>query len=360
MSATSNSERFVDDLNWVYEIFDGNGYAWNRFVEAFSDRIWRRSWQLCMEACPYNRSTVFCVFHALNADDVQPTSDERPGCDEGLEIYAFIFDYLYNAKKDTGKLKHYDGRSNLEAFVGAVLHGNLRTDWIRHKRKLRVDQITHPDEIKRLPELERKVFEQMMMQRPTESIARHLSAPYESVEVAQERVTHALMANGNLHLILRSAESSLDDELGRRDETMEPRVIPMQRAADALWTSIGAVITSLSESSKILLDMAFDQELDANTMLERCNSLGIELPVTPRTGKLTIHSVYQSIDLVLRQIGEALEANHRAVLEEAHNWLEDESVAPTVSVKGLKTMLKTMGTPMKSPPADPGRIAETG
>jgi hypothetical protein len=237
----------AEDLKWVQRIFGGDAHAWNRFVQAFSDRIWRRSWQLCNEACPHNKGSVFCVFHALAAESVKPSSDDRPGCDDGLEIYAFIFEYFYNAKKETGKLKHFDGRSQVETFVASVLHGNLRTDWIRHKRKLRVDQITLPDEVKRLSKVDQRVYRQMVMQRPTETISRNTGVSPDDVAMAQERITHALMANGNLHLILRKVESSLE-ELGHGDDPTAPRAIPLQQAVERIWETVCDLIRYSTKS----------------------------------------------------------------------------------------------------------------
>ncbi len=332
----------AEDLKWVQRILSGDAHAWNRFVDAFSDRIWRRSWQLCNEACPHNKAAVFCVFHALAANSVKPTYDERPGCDEGLEIYAFIFEYFHNPKKGTGKLKHYDGRSKLETFVASVLHGNLRTDWIRHKRKLRVDQITLPEEIKRLDKGDQRVYRQMVMQRPTESIARHTGISPEDVTIAQERITHALMANGNLHLILRSPEGSLED-LGYGDEAGTSQPIPLRQTVERIWEAVCDVIREQPEQHKILLDMVFDEELDAKVILARVKELKLSLPVSPRSGKTTIHTIYQSVDHILKDVGTQLQSSHRGVLDDARSWLEEDAIDNTVSSKGLKALLKNMG-----------------
>ena len=330
------------DREWVQRIFDGDARAWNRFVETFSDRVWRRSWQLCNEACPYNKANVFCVFHALAADSVKPSSDERPGCDEGLEIYAYIFNYFHNPDKESGKLKHYDGRSKLETFVGSVLHGNLRTDWIRYKRKLRVDQITIPEEVRRLSKADQKVFRQMVMQRPTETIARKTGLSVEEANNAQERITHALMANGNLHLILRDAESSLE-EMTQYDMGSTTKTMPLQQSVDHIWSAVCDLISELPEPHKILMDMVFDKELDAKLILSRVQELNLDLPVSPRSGKTTIHTIYQSVDSLLRDIGVGLETRHAQLLEDARNWLDDDSLETSISVKGLKALLKNMG-----------------
>ncbi|QXD15489.1 hypothetical protein GQ464_000615 [Rhodocaloribacter litoris] len=340
---TADAKTHEGDLSWVQRIFDGDAEAWNQFVERFSDRVWRRAWQLCYETCPHKRGGVFCVFHALAAGGVQPSGDDRRSCDEGLEIYAFIFDYLYKRDQSTGKLKHYDGRARLDTFVSAVLHGHLRTDWIRHRRRLRVDQITLPPEIQRLPAKDQRVFKQMVMQRPTETIARKVGLSIEETEQAQERVTHALMTNGNLHLILRNPEGMLDDT-GMQDRGDGPRLLPMQHAVDQIWEKVCLLISELPEHHKILLDMVFDKELDAKTILERCETLGVTLPVIPRSGNVTIHTVYQSVDSILKTVGERLRERFPEVLAEAYNWLDDTlDVRGSVSVKGLKALLKNMG-----------------
>ncbi|MDX1741358.1 MAG: hypothetical protein R3178_08705 [Rhodothermales bacterium] len=339
---STNRTPHAEDLRWVQRILDGDERAWNRFVEVFSDRIWRRSWQLCNEACPHNKANVFCVFHALAADTVKPSSDERPGCDEGLEIYAFIFEYFHNAAKETGKLKHFDGRSKIETFVASVLHGNLRTDWIRHKRKLRVDQITLPEEIKRLPKSDQRVYRQMVMQRPTETISRKTGLSPDDVTMAQERITHALMANGNLHLILRSPEGSIED-LGYGEDTMSARAIPLRQTVERIWEVVCDLIRELPEQQKILLDLVFDEELDAKVILARVGELELELPVSPRSGKMTIHTIYQSVDHILKDLGTKLQSHDSDVLQDARTWLDDDSIDGSISSKGLKALLKNMG-----------------
>ncbi len=228
--------------------------------------------------------------------------------------------------------------------MAAVLHGHLRTDWIRHRRKLRVDQITVPPEIQRLSVQDQRVFKQMVMQRPTETIARKVGLSVQETEQAQERVTHALMTNGNLHLILRNPEHALDDTLPlEHHEGL--RVIPMQRAVDQIWEKVCDLIRELPEHHKILLDMVFDQELDARSILERCEMLGITLPVQPRTGNVTIHTVYQSVDSILKTLGTQLQERYPDVVTNAFNWLEsDRPGGPDmVTVKGLKALLKNMG-----------------
>jgi len=114
----------------------------------------------------------------------------------------------------------------------------------------------------------------------------------------------------------------------------------------------------LPDSEKILLDMMFDQELQANTILERCSDLGIDLPVKPRTGNVTIHSIYQSVDSILGKLGNWLQEENPGLLSDASNWLDEEVPDTSVSVKGLKTLLKTMG--VRSKPLDPPSIIASG
>lgn len=341
----SSPKVYRDDLAFVKRILKGDPQAWNAFVDEYSDRVWRRAWQLCYEACPYKRNGgVFCVFHALSRETVQGVNDNRRGCDEGLEIYAFIFEYFYNRKQHTGKLKNYDGRSSLETFVGAVLHGHLRTDWIRHKRKLRVDQINHPKEIQRLSRTDQRVFEQMVMQRPTETIAREVGLSYEGAAAAQERVTHALLANGNLHLVLRHTEAAMEDTSVYRMTTGSPSVLRMQQTVERLWECIGLLIQELPPHQKVLLDMVFSKELDAKTVLARCVQFNLDLPVKPRTGKLTIHSIYQSIDAILKGISIQLTERFSDVLTDARHWLDkSDHEGLHVTAKGIKALLKQMG-----------------
>ena len=187
----------------------------------------------------------------------------------------------------------------------------------------------------------------MVMQRPTETIATNVGLGIEETEQAQERVTHALIANGNLHLILRNPEGALDDAMIEegRDGL---RVLPMQRSVDQIWEKISLLIHELPAQQKILLDMVFDEELDANTILERCETLSLALPVTPRSGTITIHTIYQSIDALLTILGEQFELRFPEVLHDAQTWLDNDDLNASISIKGLKALLKNMG--IKPPP----------
>jgi hypothetical protein len=327
---------YKDDLDWVQRILESDAQAWNRFVEHYSDRILKRAWELCREARPKGPGR-----HWLPGG--------RIDCDDCLEIYVFIFDYLYNRRQRTGKLKFYDGRSRLDTFVIAVLRGHLRDDWVRHKRRLRVDQITRPPEIKKLSALGQKVFDQMVLQHRTETIAGNLGLSLDEVEKAQARVTHELMAHDHLPMILRRAEEPLEEDLAREDSSSH-RILPMRRALDRLWEKVCLLIGELPQNEKILLDMVFDQELDAESILRRCEEISLPLPVQPRTGRFTIHSIYQSVDVILKKLGNNLQQKFQRELADCRNSLDEETTLPgsKISSKGLKVLLENMGITMKA------------
>jgi hypothetical protein len=90
-------------------------------------------------------------------------------------------------------------------------------------------------------------------------------------------------------------------------------------------------------------DQVFDKELDAKVILARVDKLKLDLPVSPRSGKVTIHTIYQSVDYILRELGDQLQSRHRDILNDAHDWLDDDAADNTVSAKGLKALLKNMG-----------------
>ncbi|NBC85866.1 MAG: hypothetical protein GVY25_06705 [Bacteroidetes bacterium] len=346
---------YPDDHAWVERICSGDADAWNRFVDRYSDRIWRRAWHLCDEACPFKhrRFAAFCVFHALDANHVQPSHDTRPGCDEGLEVYAFICEYFWNRSAETGKLSFYDGSASLDAFVAATLHGSLRTDWIRHHRGVRIDRIPMPPEIEALPSTERAIYEQMVLQRPAERIAREIDADLSipDIEAAQERITHVLIASGNVRHILREPEVVTADYA----ETAAPggRVVSLHGPMTDLWTAVGDAICDLPSPHRLVIDMVFDEGLTAGEVLDRVETLGLDLPVTPRSGPYTTAHVYQSIDALLKRVGTAVMENEPNVVNEARSWLPQDLDAAPLHVAGLKEMLDAMGVPPRpSAPRD--------
>lgn len=347
---------YKDDLAWVNRICAGEPGAWDRFVDRYSDRFWRRAWRLCDEACPFKhrRFAAFCVFHALDDDHVQPLHDDRPGCDEGLEVYAFICEYFWNRSAETGKLIFYDGSASLDAFVAATLHGSLRTDWIRHHRGVRIDRIPMPPEIEDLPWVERQIYEQMVLQRSAERIAREIDADLSipEIEAAQERITHELIAHGNVRHILRDPEVVTAESA---DDRASPggHVVSLHGPMTALWTAVGDAIAHLPDDHRLVVDMVFDRGLTADQVLDRVETLRLDLPVTPRSGSYTTAHVYQSIDKLLKQVGDIVTNQHPGAVRDARAWLpHDVSDAP-LHVAGLKQMLDAMGLPPDADSAAP-------
>jgi hypothetical protein len=124
----------------------------------------------------------------------------------------------------------------------------------------------------------------------------------------------------------------------------------MQQAMEIIWEKMCVLIVDLPEPQKILLDMVFDKELDAKSILDQCQQMNLDLPVQPRSAQETIHTIYQSVDDILKILATELEERFPQVLEDARNWLDDDQIGAnaSVTVKGLKALLKNMG--IKPPP----------
>ena len=109
-----------------------------------------------------------------------------------------------------------------------MLYGHLRDDWIRHKRGIRVDQISRPAEIKTLPETDQKVFDQMVLQRSAESIAKILALDLSTVLQAQARVSHELMAHDNLFLVLNNPVLTIKNQNENKIRLASENLFPNQ------------------------------------------------------------------------------------------------------------------------------------
>jgi DNA-directed RNA polymerase specialized sigma subunit len=344
MSKHDPQKTYKDDYNFVQSIINGNAQGWNLFVKKYTDNVWQRAWNLCSEACYNNYSTISCIFHSIKAQSVRPLSDMREGCDDGLEIYSYIFDYLYNRKQGTGKLKFYNGQSSLDTFIKVVLYGNLRNDWIRHKQKIRIDKITHPPEIKKLPKINQKIFDHMVLKHDSKKIAKQLDISVDKVERIKAEISHILMSHGNLYLVIRDIEQPFFEENSKHDP-YDHSLDSMQRTIGSFWKIICKCIRDLSDNEKIILDMIYNKELNATAILEQCKNLSISLPVKSRTSSITIHTIYQSIDIILKKVGNTLKEHYSDVLVEFKNYAApDFNITGTnISVSGLKEFIKNMG-----------------
>jgi len=119
------------DLKLVSKIANGNRDAWESFVKTFSDSVLYRSRQWCELHCNYCSPTTECgllVLHSISKGNLPP--NERDECDEGMDIYIWIFDQLGK------KINKYSARNNsrLSTFVWSLLNSReLYIDWLRHK-----------------------------------------------------------------------------------------------------------------------------------------------------------------------------------------------------------------------------------
>ncbi|MDH5542854.1 MAG: hypothetical protein OEY64_07815 [Nitrospinota bacterium] len=117
------------DIDLVSKISDGDGKSWERFVHSYSGWVLYRARKWCESHCPVSMAEAGCGLLSIHRKmEGHPSAYRREECDEGMDIYIWIFQQLQK------RVSRYSGRnkSRLSTFVWQILNSReLYIDWLR-------------------------------------------------------------------------------------------------------------------------------------------------------------------------------------------------------------------------------------
>jgi len=121
-----------DDLEFAEKVLTGDESACRRFVEEYTDWVLYRVRDLMKTHCSYPANQYICTLLDLRKlrKGAAHASDDRIRCDECMDSYIWMFDYL---KK---RLSSYKGKNNcsLKTYVFSIINSHrIYVDWLRWK-----------------------------------------------------------------------------------------------------------------------------------------------------------------------------------------------------------------------------------
>lgn len=129
MTERTKEGSVAGDIELVSRIAEGGAEAWESFVENYSGWVLYRARNWCESHCPYRSSHVTCGLLILDKRiSGKPAQAEAEECDDGMDIYIWIFTQLKN------RVTRYAGKnkSRLSTFIWRILNSReFYIDWLR-------------------------------------------------------------------------------------------------------------------------------------------------------------------------------------------------------------------------------------
>lgn len=128
-----SSAKASKDRDFVNRILSVDGeMAWRQFVEDYTDQVLYRVWMLMKSHCNYPASGYICCLLLLQKQRKEGYGrfDARTQCDECMDSYIWVFEYLKN------KLKSYKAINDcsLKTYIWSIINSHaLYIDWLRWK-----------------------------------------------------------------------------------------------------------------------------------------------------------------------------------------------------------------------------------
>lgn len=135
---------YQEDLQLVESFVKGDKKAWNNFVNTYSNYILANINIWCLKSCKILTEFQECAVQNLRNNT---TFDSNKACEEGIELYVYIF----NALKT--KLPKYQGKSSLKTFITACLKYIYNDYFIAKYGKINI-----PTALKETSDIDKKVY----------------------------------------------------------------------------------------------------------------------------------------------------------------------------------------------------------
>lgn len=176
---------FTSDMQLVQAIAQGDGPAWNTFVQRYGDLVMSAVVSWCESGNRVPASQYTSVLRLIRGNLPEP-AEERGMDREGLFVYRFAMEEL---KK---RLPAYQGKSSLATFL------KLELREVRHLYMTReLGRLTVPPAIADLPKFTQDVYRLSTRLRSHQEIARRLGVDVTEVYKAEKALRLRLQADGH-------------------------------------------------------------------------------------------------------------------------------------------------------------------
>ena len=245
------------DIELAYKISEGDNLSWNFFVDKYSDYILSNIVIWCKSSCQVFNNQLECVVQAIKN---KKKIDNANACDEGMELYLYIFSVL--------KLKvvKYQGKSSLKTFLTACLKFIYNDYFITKYGKINI-----PTALKDIDDKSKKIYKILCRSKDINSAyekCQSLNIDKEDFDNSYNLIISLLKKDGDdkawQHLFSQfsknTANSTLDfinadGEEAERSISIDPKEIVNKELIDIFTKCFNA----LDKMSKRLLKLKFKE-----------------------------------------------------------------------------------------------------
>ena len=245
------------DIELAYKISEGDNLSWNFFVDKYSDYILSNIVIWCKSSCQVFNNQLECVVQAIKN---KKKIDNANACDEGMELYLYIFSAL--------KLKvvKYQGKSSLKTFLTACLKFIYNDYFITKYGKINI-----PTALKDIDDKSKKIYKILCRSKDINSAyekCQSLNIDKEDFDNSYNLIISLLKKDGDdkawQHLFSQfsknTANSTLDfinadGEEAERSISIDPKEIVNKELIDIFTKCFNA----LDKMSKRLLKLKFKE-----------------------------------------------------------------------------------------------------
>jgi len=322
----------MDDKGLVKGILSGDQSCWKEFVERYTNWVLYTAWEFERKFCYLPAKSVNCslrlILRQRKGKEARYLPDSED-CDEGLELYLWLFQQLRK------RLKYYRGESKLSTYIWTILNSRaLHVDILRWKYG-RVDEGNPqrlPVAIRRLPELERKLFVLLRRSKDEESILRQLNIDRQTLQQATQRIREALSAAGQMDLIERPELKDFEPWDGETERQLWHWGLLREQEAtltDRLFCRqvvdmVNEALKKLPPAERKLFRLYYQEGLSGREIGRFCERL--EPPLEINGVKVDTRNVYYLLGKVSERVILAMELEVDGRKLTRKQWLEVLSV----------------------------------
>jgi len=314
----------MNEIEFVQDALEGEPQARSRFIERYSDDIFRALLQTCRQNCQ-----AHCpIRYSLE----QATLNEMR-CDELADMYLFSIEYITKSS-----LKYFRGNTTLDNWMNAQL--NIKGDYFKYmfnaylaKKYPITGKARVPDRFSKIwSKPQKNIYRAWLRGKSIPEIADRLRLPEQDVQKIVDDLINQLEEAGLLGGLMESlsfeqfdARRRLTDTHARNSESRvegqpetstqdEGDYEPGERAShsllvnapvrqsdtvtqmliDSLRNALAIAISKLSAVERHLLSLKFDREFTLARVAQASNSLNL--------GNLTASQVGHRIDDTLKKM----------------------------------------------------------
>lgn len=279
------------DKAFVQKVLDGDQASCREFVAIYTDQVLFKVRELVR--CNYSARNC-----ALNTGGWWRSFSSKPSCDECMDDYIWLMEYL------KGKLKSYKGVDNcsLKTYLFSVVNSSwTKADWLRWKK----GRNRLPSAIQELDQSHKDVYNYLWEGKEEEQIANLCGITSDEVRSRINRVKEELIKAGQLDLVESPQVISMHSD---DPETPELQLHSNELSADSkfiikeLKMIMKEVAGELPEYQLQLLRLRYMHDMTVKEILGFLKKMDIDMIPGKEVPELGEQEVFYAVNMALKAV----------------------------------------------------------